>query len=71
MIPATMNDIILDPVVQRQWIGWLEDQLHTTNQEDYTQTGVNRVFLTEKDDVDIARHIMANMLVLLKDRLHE
>ena len=53
---------------QRQdWVSWLEDQLDTTNNASYTKTGSNRVFLTQGDDIDIAKYILTNFLEIIKE----
>ena len=57
------------PVTARtkeQWIKWLEGQLDTTSNAKYTERGNNRVFLTEEDDIDIARHILSTFLATVK-----
>lgn len=45
-----------------EWIDWIKDQLDTTNNASYTKTGVNRVFLTEEDDIDIAKFLLETLL---------
>lgn len=52
-----------------EWITWLEDQLDATNNTIYTQTGKNRVFLTEEDDIDIARYIISSFLETIKENI--
>lgn len=44
-----------------EWINWINEQLDTVDNADYTDTGVNRVFLTEHDDIDIAKFILKKM----------
>lgn len=45
-----------------EWIKWTKEQLDTTNNASYKQTGINRVFLTEKDDIDIAKYLLETLL---------
>jgi len=51
---------------KQEWIGWLDGQLDTTKNAEYTKTGKNRVFLTDQDDIDIAKHILTNFKELLE-----
>lgn len=50
-----------------EWIAWLKNQLDTTNDADYHQTGKNRVFLTQEDDIDIAKYVLQSFLDTLED----
>lgn len=45
-----------------EWIKWIQEQLNTTNNASYKKTGVNRVFLTEEDDIDIAKFLLETLL---------
>lgn len=51
---------------KEKWISWIQNQLDTTNNADYTKTKTNRVFLTEEDDIDIAKYILEVMLETAK-----
>ncbi len=64
----TAEKIKNDPKFRAEWKEWLDDQLNTTNNASYTQTGNNRVFLTEEDDIDIARYTL-NIFSMLIDKL--
>jgi len=46
---------------KEEWLVWINEQLNTVDNADYTQTGVNRVFLTEEDDIDIAKFIIKTL----------
>lgn len=48
---------------KEEWINWIREQLDTTDNASYTKTGNNRVFLTEEDDIDIAKFILETFLV--------
>lgn len=52
---------------RQQWVEWLEDQLDTTNNASYHMTGKNRVFLTQEDDIDIAKYILESFLKIVKE----
>jgi len=47
---------------KEEWISWIREQLDTTDNASYTKTGNNRVFLTEEDDIDIAKFILETFL---------
>lgn len=51
---------------KEQWVSWIKKQLDTTSNADYTKTETNRVFLTEEDDIDIARYVLEVMLETAK-----
>lgn len=54
-----------NPKYRAEWKAWLDDQLNTTNNASYTKTGINRVFLTEEDDIDIARYTLEVFSLLI------
>jgi|ERR1044072_2912154 hypothetical protein len=60
---------LLSPIREENkaaWIEWLEEQLDTTNNANHVNLQTNRVFLTEDDDIDIARYILSCFLDTLK-----
>jgi hypothetical protein len=52
---------------KQDWINWIDDQIKDMyNNEDYTNQSVNRVFKTEKDDREIAVHILETFKDLIE-----
>lgn len=49
-----------------EWITWLEEQLDRTQDADRVNLQTNRVFLTEEDDIDIARYVLEVFIDTLK-----
>jgi len=44
-----------------EWLKFFDEQINDTENAKYTNTGVNRVFLTGEDDIDIAKYLLAVM----------
>jgi hypothetical protein len=55
-----------DKEYSKEWLEWLNYTLDRSNDENYTITKNNRVFLTNQDDIDIADHVLGVFKELIK-----
>lgn len=63
-----MKEVVL-PITESNkanWIDWCVEQLDDTRDPKIPKSNRNRVFLTEEDDRDIAKHLINTLLETLK-----